>query len=245
MKEISGYQSKSITNNMQGSFLPVPQGGLLPQAACVVCSDGHTRPCGLRTVLLPEQTPCSALRLLTSEEDAGEEPAVSSDSDISLIMAMEVGLSDVELSTDQDCEEVSAPARPPGHQAQGATVGPASTYCPQRRGPADDHGLQGQGLGPPWAGLCPAASGTVPARVCPHPRHTMSPVSLTYTAHSQHRGCRAGHPQEGSGVPSGAVRRAETLRERGLFLNKRSPLLVADLVWGWDVMKPSYSRKEG
>ncbi|KAF6096713.1 ring finger protein 150 [Phyllostomus discolor] len=36
------------------------------------------------------------------------EPAVSSDSDISLIMAMEVGLSDVELSTDQDCEEVKS-----------------------------------------------------------------------------------------------------------------------------------------
>lgn len=40
---------------------------------------------------------------------AGEqEPAVSSDSDISLIMAMEVGLSDVDLSTDQDCEEVKS-----------------------------------------------------------------------------------------------------------------------------------------
>ncbi|XP_063459983.1 RING finger protein 150 isoform X6 [Pan paniscus] len=37
-----------------------------------------------------------------------QEPAVSSDSDISLIMAMEVGLSDIELSTDQDCEEVKS-----------------------------------------------------------------------------------------------------------------------------------------
>ncbi|KAJ7421574.1 RING finger protein 150 [Willisornis vidua] len=37
-----------------------------------------------------------------------QEPAVSSDSDISLIMAMEVGLSDVELSTDQDCEEAKS-----------------------------------------------------------------------------------------------------------------------------------------
>ncbi|XP_066891675.1 RING finger protein 150 isoform X2 [Kogia breviceps] len=37
-----------------------------------------------------------------------QEPAISSDSDISLIMAMEVGLSDVELSTDQDCEEVKS-----------------------------------------------------------------------------------------------------------------------------------------
>ncbi|XP_028600199.2 RING finger protein 150 [Podarcis muralis] len=43
--------------------------------------------------------------LNTSSE---QEPAVSSDSDISLIMAMEVGLSDVELSTDQDCEEVKS-----------------------------------------------------------------------------------------------------------------------------------------
>nr|KAF6481865.1 ring finger protein 150 [Molossus molossus] len=40
--------------------------------------------------------------------NSGQEPAVSSDSDISLIMAMEVGLSDVELSTDQDCEEVKS-----------------------------------------------------------------------------------------------------------------------------------------
>ncbi|KAM4709841.1 RING finger protein 150 [Discoglossus pictus] len=37
-----------------------------------------------------------------------QEPAVSSDSDISLIMAVEVGLSDVDLSTDQDCEEVKS-----------------------------------------------------------------------------------------------------------------------------------------
>uniref|UniRef100_A0A8D0E2T5 RING finger protein 150 n=1 Tax=Salvator merianae TaxID=96440 RepID=A0A8D0E2T5_SALMN len=43
--------------------------------------------------------------LITTSE---QEPAVSSDSDISLIMAMEVGLSDVELSTDQDCEEVKS-----------------------------------------------------------------------------------------------------------------------------------------
>nr|KAF6402334.1 ring finger protein 150 [Rousettus aegyptiacus] len=40
--------------------------------------------------------------------NSDQEPAVSSDSDISLIMAMEVGLSDVELSTDQDCEEVKS-----------------------------------------------------------------------------------------------------------------------------------------
>ncbi|KAM4809328.1 RING finger protein 150 [Rhinophrynus dorsalis] len=37
-----------------------------------------------------------------------QEPAVSSDSDISLIMAIDVGLSDVDLSTDQDCEEVKS-----------------------------------------------------------------------------------------------------------------------------------------
>ncbi|XP_039606115.1 RING finger protein 150a isoform X2 [Polypterus senegalus] len=36
------------------------------------------------------------------------DPAVSSDSDTSLILAVEVGLSDVELSTDQDCEEVKS-----------------------------------------------------------------------------------------------------------------------------------------
>lgn len=48
--------------------------------------------------------PFSSLFYPTDEQ----EPAVSSDSDISLIMAMEVGLSDVELSTDQDCEEVKS-----------------------------------------------------------------------------------------------------------------------------------------
>nr|XP_006008995.1 PREDICTED: RING finger protein 150 [Latimeria chalumnae] len=36
------------------------------------------------------------------------EPTFSIDSDTSLIMAVEVGLSDVELSTDQDCEEVKS-----------------------------------------------------------------------------------------------------------------------------------------
>ncbi|KAG8453930.1 hypothetical protein GDO86_000526 [Hymenochirus boettgeri] len=36
------------------------------------------------------------------------EPAISSDSDISLIMAVDVGLSDVDLSTDQDCDEVKS-----------------------------------------------------------------------------------------------------------------------------------------
>ncbi|KAM9329885.1 RING finger protein 150 [Gastrophryne carolinensis] len=37
-----------------------------------------------------------------------QEPVISSDSDISLILAVEVGLSDVDLSTDQDCEEVKS-----------------------------------------------------------------------------------------------------------------------------------------
>lgn len=38
----------------------------------------------------------------------GEGPIVSSDSDTSLILAVEVGLSDIELSTDHDCEEVKS-----------------------------------------------------------------------------------------------------------------------------------------
>ncbi|XP_077135354.1 RING finger protein 150 [Ranitomeya variabilis] len=37
-----------------------------------------------------------------------QEPVISSDSDISLIMAVDVGLSDVDLSTDQDCEDVKS-----------------------------------------------------------------------------------------------------------------------------------------
>lgn len=52
-----------------------------------------------------DERPGSNLFFLLSDE---QEPAVSSDSDISLIMAMEVGLSDVELSTDPDCEEVKS-----------------------------------------------------------------------------------------------------------------------------------------
>ncbi|XP_007895841.1 RING finger protein 150a isoform X1 [Callorhinchus milii] len=46
------------------------------------------------------------VNITTSNND--EERVVSSDSDTSLILAVEVGLSDVELSTDQDCEEVKS-----------------------------------------------------------------------------------------------------------------------------------------
>ncbi|XP_039769608.1 RING finger protein 150 [Ornithorhynchus anatinus] len=60
----------------------------------------------LQVIQDPGPTPPPGERNLTTNSD--QEPAVSSDSDISLIMAMEVGLSDVELSTDQDCEEVKS-----------------------------------------------------------------------------------------------------------------------------------------
>lgn len=46
------------------------------------------------------------LSFLFPEDDEG--PIVSSDSDTSLILAVEVGLSDIELSTDHDCEEVKS-----------------------------------------------------------------------------------------------------------------------------------------
>ncbi|XP_038648383.1 RING finger protein 150a isoform X2 [Scyliorhinus canicula] len=46
------------------------------------------------------------VNITTSNNDEG--PVVSSDSDTSLILAVEVGLSDMELSTDQDCEEVKS-----------------------------------------------------------------------------------------------------------------------------------------
>ncbi|XP_038610974.1 RING finger protein 150 [Tachyglossus aculeatus] len=60
----------------------------------------------LQVIQDPGPTPPPGERNLTTNSD--QEPTVSSDSDISLIMAMEVGLSDVELSTDQDCEEVKS-----------------------------------------------------------------------------------------------------------------------------------------
>ncbi|XP_012582399.1 PREDICTED: RING finger protein 150 isoform X3 [Condylura cristata] len=56
----------------------------------------------LQVVQDPDPAPPEGDAIFTANS---EEPAVSSDSDISLIMAMEVGLSDVELSADQDCEE--------------------------------------------------------------------------------------------------------------------------------------------
>lgn len=46
------------------------------------------------------------INVTASNNDEG--PIVSSDSDTSLILAVEVGLSDVELSTDHDCEEVKS-----------------------------------------------------------------------------------------------------------------------------------------
>ncbi|GAB5570485.1 RING finger protein 150 isoform X2 [Prionailurus iriomotensis] len=60
----------------------------------------------LQVVLDTDPTPQEGEVIFTTNSE--QEPAVSSDSDISLIMAMEVGLSDVELSTDQDCEEVKS-----------------------------------------------------------------------------------------------------------------------------------------
>uniref|UniRef100_A0A8C6GYD5 RING-type domain-containing protein n=1 Tax=Mus spicilegus TaxID=10103 RepID=A0A8C6GYD5_MUSSI len=60
----------------------------------------------LQVVQDPDPAPQEGEAIFTTNSD--QEPAVSSDSDISLIMALEVGLSDVELSTDQDCEEVKS-----------------------------------------------------------------------------------------------------------------------------------------
>ncbi|XP_053438082.1 RING finger protein 150 isoform X2 [Nycticebus coucang] len=60
----------------------------------------------LQVVQDADSTPQEGEIIFTTNSE--QEPAVSSDSDISLIMAMEVGLSDVELSTDQDCEEVKS-----------------------------------------------------------------------------------------------------------------------------------------
>lgn len=61
----------------------------------------------LQVVQDPDPMPQEGEAIFTSNSD--QEPAVvSSDSDISLIMALEVGLSDVELSTDQDYEEVKS-----------------------------------------------------------------------------------------------------------------------------------------
>ncbi|RXN01907.1 RING finger protein 150 [Acipenser ruthenus] len=66
----------------------------------------------IRAVGLPqvfqdsEPTPQAGEIIITTNSD--QEPAVSSDSDTSLIMGVEVGISDVEISTDQDNEEVKS-----------------------------------------------------------------------------------------------------------------------------------------
>ncbi|KAK6493171.1 RING finger protein 150a [Huso huso] len=66
----------------------------------------------IRAVGLPqvfqdsEPTPQAGEIIITTSSD--QEPAVSSDSDTSLIMGVEVGISDVEISTDQDNEEVKS-----------------------------------------------------------------------------------------------------------------------------------------
>ncbi|XP_078532989.1 RING finger protein 150 [Lissotriton helveticus] len=67
---------------------------------------------GVRTVGVLQVIPDAELlpqvgevNFTTSSE---QEPTVSSDSDASLILAVEVGLSDVELSAEQDCEEAKS-----------------------------------------------------------------------------------------------------------------------------------------
>ncbi|MBN3322910.1 RN150 protein, partial [Atractosteus spatula] len=66
----------------------------------------------VRTVGLPQVFRDSELLPPAGESNiatrSDQEPTVSSDSDTSLIISVEVGLSDVELSTDQDCEEVKS-----------------------------------------------------------------------------------------------------------------------------------------
>ncbi|TKC52945.1 hypothetical protein EI555_009349 [Monodon monoceros] len=72
-----------------------------------VTLDAAVRTVGaLQVVQDTDPTPQEGGIIFTTNSE--QEPAISSDSDISLIMAMEVGLSDVELSTDQDCEEVKS-----------------------------------------------------------------------------------------------------------------------------------------
>ncbi|XP_043918217.1 RING finger protein 150 [Protopterus annectens] len=72
-----------------------------------VILDPAVRPLGLSQILQDPEPPAQVGDVnFTTNSD--QEPAVSSDSDTSLIMAGDVGLSDVELSTDQDCEEVKS-----------------------------------------------------------------------------------------------------------------------------------------
>ncbi|MBN3297173.1 RING finger protein 150a [Amia ocellicauda] len=72
-----------------------------------VVLDPVVRAIGLPQVFHDSELLPQAIENITSTSN-DQEPAVSSDSDTSLIMAVEVGLSDVDLSTDQDCEEVKS-----------------------------------------------------------------------------------------------------------------------------------------
>ncbi|XP_078066821.1 RING finger protein 150a isoform X2 [Mustelus asterias] len=70
--------------------------------------DPPVRTIGLSQIIQDNDTvqQVEEVNITTSNNDEG--PVMSSDSDTSLILAVEVGLSDIELSTDQDCEEVKS-----------------------------------------------------------------------------------------------------------------------------------------
>ncbi|XP_059821137.1 RING finger protein 150a [Hypanus sabinus] len=57
---------------------------------------------------IQDNEPLQQVDEIVTASNNDEGPIVSSDSDTSLILAVEVGLSDIELSTDQDCEEVKS-----------------------------------------------------------------------------------------------------------------------------------------
>ncbi|XP_025777991.1 RING finger protein 150 [Puma concolor] len=101
-----------LPTDFEGSLGGPPTNQITGASDTTVNESSVTLDPAVRTVgalqVVPDTDPTPQEGEVIFTTNSEQEPAVSSDSDISLIMAMEVGLSDVELSTDQDCEEVKS-----------------------------------------------------------------------------------------------------------------------------------------
>uniref|UniRef100_A0A8C0QKU3 RING finger protein 150 n=1 Tax=Canis lupus familiaris TaxID=9615 RepID=A0A8C0QKU3_CANLF len=101
-----------LPTDFEGSLGGPPTNQITGASDTTVNESSVTLDPAVRTVgalqVVPDAEPTPQDGEVVFTTNGEPEPAVSSDSDISLIMAMEVGLSDVELSTDPDCDEAKS-----------------------------------------------------------------------------------------------------------------------------------------
>uniref|UniRef100_A0A8C0NEN5 RING finger protein 150 n=1 Tax=Canis lupus familiaris TaxID=9615 RepID=A0A8C0NEN5_CANLF len=101
-----------LPTDFEGSLGGPPTNQITGASDTTVNESSVTLDPAVRTVgalqVVPDAEPTPQDGEVVFTANGEPEPAVSSDSDISLIMAMEVGLSDVELSTDPDCDEAKS-----------------------------------------------------------------------------------------------------------------------------------------